>query len=81
MSVDERGLSKSNNTLVKNFAGATSEKNTRGNRKIISEKPGSIIIHAVTSDLTNSINSLNRAIKKLHPNRKKTFALAKNLLI
>lgn len=73
MSVDERGLSKSNNTLVKNFAGATSEKNT--------QLSGSIIIHAVTSDLTNSINSLNRAIKKLHPNRKKKSALAKNLLI
>ena len=42
--INERGLSKSNTVLVKNFPGATSEMD-----EIIKEKQDSIITHAGTN--------------------------------
>ena len=47
--INERGLSKSNTVLVKNFPGAASEKILEEMDEIIKEKPDSIIIHAGTN--------------------------------
>ena len=38
---------------------------------LIADKPGSIIIHAETNDMTNSINTLN-SVKKMVKNEKKS---------
>ena len=62
--INERGLSKSNKVLIKNFPGTTSEKILDEMDEIIKEKPDSIIIHARTNDLSNKINLLNSAQKK-----------------
>ena len=61
--INEHGLSKSNKILVKKFPHATSEKILEEIDETIKQKPGSIIIHAGTNNLTNIIILLDSAKK------------------
>ena len=62
--VNEKGLSKSHNVKVKNYPGATSEDILDKIDDLLKVKPGSLLVHVGTSDLTNNVNLLN-SVKKM----------------
>ena len=63
--INERELTKSKKVLVRSFPGAMSEKILEEMDEIIKEKPDFIISHTGVKDLTNNINLLNSAKKKI----------------
>ena len=62
--INELGLSISKKVLVKNFPGAASEKIAEKMDEVIKEKPASIIIHAVTNDLTKNHCTKNEVFRQ-----------------
>ena len=54
----EKRVSRNHQVTVKNFPGGTSEKILEEMENLVADKPACIIIHAVTIDITNDINSL-----------------------
>ena len=60
----KRGYQERYEVAVKNFPGGTSKKVLEEIENLLADKPGCIIIHARTNDITNDINSLN-LVKKV----------------
>ena len=63
--INKRGLSKHQKVKVKNFSGGIGEKIVEELDALVADKPDCLIVHAGTNDITNGINSLNCAKKKL----------------
>ena len=57
--VIQKGLSKSYNVKVKNYPGATSEDILDKIDDLLKVKPGCLLVHVGTKDLTNNVNLLN----------------------
>ena len=74
--INEKGLSRDHQVMVKNFPGGTPEKILGQIEDLVADKPDCIIIHAGMNDITNGINSLN-SVKKIVKDVKKSFPKTK----
>ena len=62
--ISEKGLSVNHKVKIVHFPGGTSEKILEKLDDIIKEKPGDLIVHAETNDITNNVNLLTN-VKKI----------------
>ena len=63
--ISEKRLSLNHKVKIVNFPGSTSEKILEKLDDIIKEKPGDLIIHVGTNDMTNNVNLLTNVTKNL----------------
>ena len=62
--ISEKGLSVNHKVKIVNFPRGTSEKILEKLDDIIKEKPGDLIVHAGSNDITNNVN-LPTNVKKI----------------
>ena len=62
--ISEKGLSVNHKVKIVHFPCGTSEKILEKLDDIIKEKPGDLIVHAGTNDITNNVNLLTN-VKKI----------------
>ena len=62
--ISEKGLSVNHKVKIVHFPGGASEKILEKLNDIIKEKPGDLIVHAGTNDITNNVNLLTN-VKKI----------------